>query len=119
MNHPNTAVEEPETKCDKLLDLIDKGDPTVILLSENTFHLNELFKHELISINMEKLELTVNGRKAKEVGVRSFLDQQKPLAPNLALTSKKADNAPLYKPTLSILLFMLLGLLTILVWMIN
>lgn len=119
MNNSPTVVEAPETTFEKLLDLIDQGDPTVILSSENTFNLNELFRHEFIFINMEKLELTEKGRKAKEVGVRPFLDQQELSGQHQVYTSNKIDKVAFYKPFLSMIIFLLTGLLSILIWMVS
>lgn len=111
-------VKDLEEINDKLLDLIEQGDPTVILSPEHTFSLNELFKHELISINHEKLELTEKGRKAKELGVRSFLEQEEiPEQEEILITKKETGYEALtYRPFLTILLFVLIVLLSISIW---
>lgn len=67
------SEETGEAMKDKLLLLIEEGDATVILSSKYTESLNELIKHEFISIENEALRLTDKGREAKVLGVEAMM----------------------------------------------
>ncbi len=63
---------------DFLLKLIDKGDATAILAEENiTKAFDELLRYDLIDIIEERVCLTRKGKKAKELGMKNFLEQNK------------------------------------------
>ena len=65
---------EPDIQ-DKLLQVIEDGDPTAILSSEYTDSLNELIKLEFISIENEGLQLTEKGQQARLIGVKGVMKQ--------------------------------------------
>lgn len=65
---------EPDIQ-DKLLQVIEDGDPTAILSSEYTDSLNELIKLEFISIENEGLQLTEKGQQARLMGVKGVMKQ--------------------------------------------
>ncbi len=63
---------------DRLLQLVDEGNPDTILAEENlvsTF--NDLLKYGLIAIEDERVYLTAEGKMAKEEGVEHFIDKLK------------------------------------------
>lgn len=61
---------------DKLLQLVDEGDPNTILDEENlTATFNELVKYGLITIEDEQVYLTAEGKLAKEEGVQNFIEK--------------------------------------------
>lgn len=65
---------EPDIQ-DKLLQVIEDGDPTAILSSEYTDSLNELIKLEFISIENDGLQLTEKGQQARLMGVKGVMKQ--------------------------------------------
>ena len=61
---------------DRLLQLVDEGDPNTILDEENlTATFNELVKYGLITIEDEQVYLTAEGKLAKEEGVQNFIEK--------------------------------------------
>lgn len=70
---------------DKLLQLIDEGDPSSILSEEYLKGFNELMKYELITFENDKVSLTNLGREAQKVGVLQVLHQLKTPAPVVEL----------------------------------
>ncbi len=62
---------------EKLLKLIEEGNPEDILLEENLRVFNELINYELITINNGNLCLTDRGIKAKTLGVRASIEEYK------------------------------------------
>lgn len=101
-----------ENLGDKLLQQIEQGDPTVILAEENAFILNELIKHEFVSIDRERLRLTEKGLKAKAVGVKAYLQSQRPVKERETLVkSEKTISRSLYSPFLILLLFLFISLI--------
>lgn len=83
---------EPELK-DRLLQLIEDGDATVILSAEFTESLHELIKTEFISIENERLQLTEKGQQAKLLGVKKFLEQNAPMTEKIEVPDLKQVKA--------------------------
>lgn len=69
----------------KLLQLIDEGDPSSILSEDNGRGFNELMKYQLISIKNDKVLLTDLGREAQKDGIVKVLNQLKSPAPAVKL----------------------------------
>lgn len=67
--------EKDEEVKDRLLRLIEEGDPTVILSSEYRESLNELIKFEFVSIENDALRLTEKGKEAKILGTNRLIKQ--------------------------------------------
>lgn len=63
-----------EWDYDKLLQLIEEGDPATILSEENISKaFNELMNHGLIFLEEGKIHLTELGKEAKKDGVKAVL----------------------------------------------
>lgn len=63
---------------DKLLDLIEEGDPDKILSEEELFpKFNQLVKYGLVVLKDDKVFLTEKGIQAKNEGVDSFIKKEK------------------------------------------
>lgn len=102
---------------DKLLKLVEEGDATAILAREYRSSLNELIKHELISMDEDRLKLTEKGRKAMLMGADLFLMDKKPAtdAPGEHSTLQKINVEGSNQSLIIILFFLLISLLTIFV----
>jgi hypothetical protein len=100
----------------KLLELIEEGDPTVILSSENMENLNELIKYEFISIENDRLKLTEKGRQAKAVGVKALMHENFPPKEELIsnITQNKTTSILSNRSFLIILFFLLVSLVAML-----
>ena len=62
----------------KLLDLIEEGDPDKILSEEELFpKFNQLVKYGLVVLKDDKVFLTEKGIQAKNEGVDSFIQKEK------------------------------------------
>lgn len=111
---------EPELK-DRLLQLIEDGDATVILSAEYTESLHELIKTEFISIENERLQLTEKGQQAKLLGVKKFLEQNAPMTEKIEvpdLKQVKAFKEISNRSFLTILFFFFICFVTLLTMMI-
>ncbi|NJY62756.1 hypothetical protein HC174_08295 [Salinimicrobium sp. CDJ15-81-2] len=86
MKIADVLEESDPDKKDKLLQIIEDGDATVILSSEYTQSLNELIKLEFVSIENEKLQLTEKGQQAKLIGVKGAMEKNPPLTEELKLS---------------------------------
>jgi len=64
---------------DELLQLIEEGDPTVILSSEYIEGLNDLIKHEFVYIENDRLKLTEKGEQAKIIGIQKMMTNNPPV----------------------------------------
>lgn len=63
---------------DKLLKLIEKGNPEVILSEEELVpRFNELLKYDLIELKDDKVLLTEKGHEAKKYGVETVLKKER------------------------------------------
>ncbi len=63
---------------DRLIDLIEEGDPNKILSEEDLFpRFNELVKYGLVVLKDEKVFLTKKGIRAKKEGVDLFIQKEK------------------------------------------
>lgn len=63
---------------DRLIDLIEEGDPNKILSEEDLFpRFNELVKYGLVVLKDEKVFLTKKGIQAKKEGVDLFINKEK------------------------------------------
>lgn len=63
---------------EKLLDLIEEGDPDKILSEEELFpKFNQLVKYNLVVLKEDKVFLTEKGIQAKKEGVDSFIKKEK------------------------------------------
>ncbi|MFO7719476.1 MAG: hypothetical protein R6W85_03445 [Gillisia sp.] len=63
---------------EKLIDLIEEGDPSKILSEEDLFpKFNELVKYGLVVLKDEKVFLTKKGIQAKKEGVDLFIKKEK------------------------------------------
>lgn len=105
---------EPDIK-DKLLQLIEDGDATVILSSEYTQSLNDLIKSEFISIENDRLQLTEKGQRAKILGIKK-VSEQNPPAPEMVLndfTPLQASKGVSNRSFLILLFFFLISLMAI------
>lgn len=84
------TIESPEKRDEeikeRLLQLIEDGDPTIILSSEFTESLNELIKYEFVSIEDERLQLTEKGQQAKLQGLKDFLVAKAPMTEEIKLS---------------------------------
>lgn len=100
----------------KLLELIEEGDPTVILSSENMENLNELIKYEFISIENDRLKLTEKGRQAKAVGVKFLMQDHLPAKEKLTSDIAQSKTASILsnRSFLIILFFLLVSLVAML-----
>lgn len=100
---------------DELLNLIEEGNATAILSADYTSSLNELIKHELISIDKDKLTLTEKGKKARTLGIEAFLLQEKPADNQIkvSIDSGKIGIERSDSSLLIILFFLLISLLAI------
>lgn len=107
-------LEESNSEIkDKLLQLIEEGDATVILSSEYTESLNELIKSEFISIENDALQLTEKGQKAKITGVKTFLEDNLSLKEELKISDfpqPKFTGGISYRAFLFILFFFFVSL---------
>jgi hypothetical protein len=112
MDSPAGMKENDESLQIKLLELIEEGDPTVILSSEYIESLNELIKHEFISIENDKLKLTEKGVQAKTVGVKSLMHYNVPANEELSNDPTRTKTASVLsnRSFLIILFFMIVSL---------
>ncbi|MFO8147242.1 MAG: hypothetical protein ACQEWG_10370 [Bacteroidota bacterium] len=63
---------------DRLIDLIEEGDPSKILSEEDLFtRFNELVRYGLVVLEDEKVFLTKKGIQAKKEGVELFIKREK------------------------------------------
>lgn len=63
---------------DRLLKLIEEGDPDVILSEEKLIpRFNELMKYDLVTLKNEKVYLTEKGKQAKREGVEKIIKREK------------------------------------------
>lgn len=77
--NPQKEVRKNKKVCDhdKLLKLIEEGDPATILSEENISKgFNELMSHGLIVLEEGKIHLTELGKEAKIIGVKAVLLQE-------------------------------------------
>ncbi|SOC81084.1 hypothetical protein SAMN06296241_2656 [Salinimicrobium sediminis] len=106
---------EPDIK-DKLLQLIEDGDATVILSSEYTQSLNDLIKSEFISIENDRLQLTEKGQRAKILGIKKVSEQNPPAPETMVLndfTPLQASKGVSNRSFLILLFFFLISLMAI------
>ena len=83
---------------DRLLKLIDEGDPDVILSEEKLIpRFNELMKYDLVTLKDDKVYLTHKGREAKREGVDKFIKRQK----QLHLQNTLVPNPGIKKPAIA------------------
>lgn len=90
MNKDKLTPQNVKSPLDKLLQLVDEGNPDAILAEENlvsTF--NELMKYGLVATEDDKVFLTAKGKLAKEEGVENYLDKLK-----LELVQEEFNNQP-------------------------
>ncbi len=65
---------------DRLLNLIEKGDPEAILSEQELVpRFNELLKYDLVALKNEKVLLTEEGKAAKKEGVEVVIKRKKRL----------------------------------------
>ncbi|WP_029036911.1 hypothetical protein [Salinimicrobium xinjiangense] len=76
MSQPEIFNEADEDLKDRLLQLVEEGDPTVILSSQYIESLNDLIKYEFISIENDRLKLTEKGLQAKTMGYKTVIGQK-------------------------------------------
>ena len=63
---------------DRLMDLIEEGDPKKILSEEDLFpRFNRLVKYNLVVLKNEKVFLTKKGIKARNEGIDLFIKKEK------------------------------------------
>ena len=63
---------------DRLLKLIEEGDPAVILSEERLIpRFNELMKYDLVELKDERVFLTEKGKEAKREGVEKIIKREK------------------------------------------
>lgn len=75
MNDKKAAREKKQERdYDKLLQLIEEGDPTTILSEENISKgFNELLNHGFIVLEEGKILITELGKEAKKYGVKTVI----------------------------------------------
>lgn len=65
---------------DRLLKLIEEGDPDVILSEEQLIpRFNELMKYDLVTLKDDKVYLTEKGKEAKREGVDKIIKRERQL----------------------------------------
>lgn len=103
---------------EKIIELIDKGDPVPILAEDSLVEkLNELLRHDLIDIVNDKIILTPKGQEARNGGldrVVAYLQNEEELKEFSLETQKKESKV--YKWCLglcfSFLIFFIIAFLT-------
>lgn len=103
-----------EAVKDLLLQLIEEGDPTIILSSEYSRSLNELIKFEFIAIENERLQLTEKGKQAQLLGVKAVMEKKDFLNEEVKVsdsTTQKLTDGNSNQSFLIVLLFFLISLL--------
>lgn len=69
---------DSRTSVEKIISLIEMGDPVPILAEESFIEVfNELLKYELIDLKDDKIVLTPKGEEARKIGLTKALNQMK------------------------------------------
>lgn len=111
----NDRCENYAVNQEKLLRLIDEGDPSSILSEENTKGFNELMKYQLITIEDDKVSLTELGREAINEGILKVMEKAK--EPTILVNALNSPikvlpkNRKVYYASLLFFLLMLLAFL--------